>query len=329
MQSECNAMLGSWLSAAMSCYLRVVETREREAGGCVMWLDSAQKWLGAPARSDGQHVRTMTAMTLATRLYTFGQSEAPGGNHWLIRGREICTSRQFDVCDNQLDPKRGTLRFRHRKFLTIYYARAISYDIVIFQESWGPLKRFCTNLDSMEHSARPREVKSLFVLRMISGVSGECFERWGPFPSVSEYTKENWPTAYTTCNANVHSYTLLLGLTLNRIRKFISVTFPRLRQSKIWTNKTTFPRVFPTIFVILGSRISFLLADFSARPSLCFWVWDRGLSRPPCCPVTVLWHVTSPALVTPSHWSQPPALASHWSVLRSLLWEHVITSLRK
>ena len=91
-------MLGSWLSAAMSCYLRAVETREREAGGCDVIRLSSEV-----ARHP---VRTMTAMTLATRLYTFGQSEAPTGNQWPIRGWKICTaSIQFDVCDNQLDPR--------------------------------------------------------------------------------------------------------------------------------------------------------------------------------------------------------------------------------
>ena len=45
MQCKCNATRGSWLSAAMSCYLLVVETWER-GGGCVMWLDP--EWLGQP-----------------------------------------------------------------------------------------------------------------------------------------------------------------------------------------------------------------------------------------------------------------------------------------
>ena len=194
MQSKCNAMLGSWLSAAMSCYLRAVETREREAGGCVMWLDSAQKWPVTPSGQWLQWLWPPDCTHLANQrlqLETNDQSEA--GKSAQHRYSLMCVT---------ISLTQGTPRLRPRKFVTIYYACVIK---LWYCHISGVLRTSQTFLHKSAWSVPGSQVTP----RIISGVSGECFERWGPFPSVSEYTKENWPTAYTTCNANVHSYTLL------------------------------------------------------------------------------------------------------------------------
>ena len=318
-------------------------------------------------------------MTGAARLYTFGQSEAPGGHQWPIRSWE-------NLHIETVWPKKRQNKIIHKKFLIIYASARCKqwyfYVSGLLRTSQTFLHK---SMDTGQQAARLRV--SQVTLSVISGVSWECLERWSLFPShsqsVSEYTKENWPTSDTTCNGNVHSYFLaptgaqkvlisvrpsgppslsraailhlfssdslrtlqddsesikhICSPTLVIIYKKTSEGWPQWNMIhdttkiyfffSLWTEHIHKIRHYCNIYVILGSRISFLLADFSARPSLCFWVWDRGLSRPPCCPVTVLWHVTSPALVTPSHWPQARVLASDWPAARSLLWEHVITSL--
>ena len=164
MQCKWNATRGSWLSAAMSCYLLVVETWEREREGCVMWLDP--EWLGQPRPG-------VTGQMSGQWLQWLGRPDCThSANQRLLvdinyqsEAGKICTSRQFDVSISltQREAKLDS-EIKRKKIYEFMWVQGASDDIFMFQDSWGPLKRFCTNLWTLDSRQRDWELaKSLWV----------------------------------------------------------------------------------------------------------------------------------------------------------------------